>query len=122
MSQHDRGTGHDPHSLPLADYDELPLPALESRIRPLGPAEVRELLDHERRHARRTGAVEVLKARLGQLKSGSEPSSGDPSAPRPGAGHHRGGSPVSPATSSAPGSPPPHGTPDQPGRPKGNRA
>ncbi len=47
---------------------------------------------------------------------------GRPRAPRPQAPPRRAGSPVSPATSTEPIHPPPHGTPEQHGKPKGNRA
>ncbi|MGW2234220.1 hypothetical protein [Streptomyces sp. NPDC001759] len=63
--------------------------------------------------------TEVLSARLEQLRAGAEPTGGDPSAPRPEQHGRTTGSPVSPATSSRPFSPPPRGTPDQRGRPKG---
>ncbi|AQS71127.1 hypothetical protein [Streptomyces pactum] len=109
------------NTLPLPDYDHLPIGGLESRIRSLGAEEVEELLAYERSHADRLPATQVLAARLEQLESGAEPSSGDPDAVRPEQGQGRTGSPVSPATSPEPFSPPPHGTPDQPGKPKGDR-
>lgn len=108
-------------TLPLPDYDQLPLGGLESRIRSLTAGEVEELLSYERSHADRLPATEVLTARLEQLRAGAEPTSGDPDAVRPEQSAGRGGSPVSPATSPEPSSPPPHGTPDQRGKPKGNR-
>ncbi|MFB7087001.1 hypothetical protein [Streptomyces sp. NPDC056296] len=109
------------NTLPLPDYDQLPIGGLESRIRSLGTEQVEDLLAYERSHADRLPATEVLAARLEQLKSGAEPSLGDPNAVRPEQGQGRTGSPVSPATSPEPFSPPPHGTPDQPGKPKGDR-
>ncbi|MFI2642241.1 hypothetical protein [Streptomyces sp. NPDC018610] len=108
-------------SLPLPDYDHLPLGSLESRVRSLSAGEVEELLAYERTHADRLPATEVLTARLEQLRSGAEPSQGDPAALRPEQGGSRAGSPVTPATSPQPSSPPPHGTPDQRGKPKGDR-
>ncbi|MFJ8543359.1 hypothetical protein ACIRFH_15340 [Streptomyces sp. NPDC093586] len=109
------------NTLPLPDYDHLPIGGLESRIRSLEADQVEELLAYERSHADRVPVTELLATRLEQLKSGAEPSAGDPGALRPeqGAGHQ--GSPVTPATSPQPFSPPPHGTPDQRGKPKGNR-
>ncbi|MBQ0910357.1 hypothetical protein [Streptomyces sp. RM99] len=109
------------NSLPLPDYDHLPIGGLESRVRSLGAEEVEELLAYERSHADRLPATELLTARLEQLRSGARPSSGDPGAVRPEQGQGRSGSPVSPATSPQPFSPPPHGTPDQRGKPKGDR-
>ncbi|MPY60857.1 hypothetical protein [Streptomyces spongiae] len=109
-------------ALPLPDYDHLPIGGLESRVRALTADEVEELLTYERAHAHRVPVTELLSARLEQLHSGAEPTSGDRGAVRPeGSGRPRTGSPVSPATSPQPHSPPPHGTPDQRGRPKGNR-
>ncbi|MEU2876527.1 hypothetical protein [Streptomyces sp. NPDC007070] len=108
-------------TLPLPDYDHLPLGALEGRVRSLSAGEVEELLAFERTHADRLPVTEVLTARLEQLKSGAEPRGGDPTALRPEQGGTRAGSPVTPATSPQPSSPPPHGTPDQRGKPKGNR-
>ncbi|MEU9560283.1 hypothetical protein [Streptomyces fumanus] len=109
------------NTLPLPDYDHLPIGGLQSRIRSLGAEEVEELLAYERSHGDRRPATEVLSARLEQLRAGARPSSGDPAALRPERheGHH--GSRVSPATSPQPHNPPPHGTPDQPAQPKGDR-
>lgn len=108
-------------TLPLPDYDHLPLGGLESRVRSLTVEEVEELLAYERTHADRLPITEVLTARLEQLRAGAEPTSGDPGALRPEQSEGHGGSPVSPATSSQPFSPPPHGTPDQRGKPKGDQ-
>ncbi|MBM7087909.1 hypothetical protein JTP67_04945 [Streptomyces sp. S12] len=109
-------------ALPLPDYDHLPLGGLESRVRSLNTAEVEELLAYERTHADRLPVTELLSARLEQLRAGAEPTSGDPGALRPETDAARGGSPVTPATSPQPFGPPPHGTPDQRGKPKGDRA
>ncbi|QOV33685.1 hypothetical protein IM697_26200 [Streptomyces ferrugineus] len=109
-------------TLPLPDYDHLPIGGLESRVRSLSAGEVEELLAYERAHADRLPVTELLATRLEQLESGAEPTSGDPGALRPESGARRAGSPVSPATSPEPFSPPPHGTPDQRGKPKGDRS
>ncbi|MEU3841238.1 hypothetical protein AB0E88_14545 [Streptomyces sp. NPDC028635] len=108
-------------ALPLPDYDHLPTGGLESRVRSLTAEEVEELLAYERTHADRLPITEVLTSRLDQLRAGAEPSGGDPGALRPEQGQGRTGSPVTPATSPQPFSPPPHGTPDQRGKPKGDR-
>ncbi|RZB18966.1 hypothetical protein StrepF001_08535 [Streptomyces sp. F001] len=108
-------------TLPLPDYDHLPIGGLEARVRSLTAEEVEELLAHERTHADRVPVTELLTARLEQLKAGAEPTYGDPAALRPEQGEGRTGSPVSPATSPEPFGPPPHGTPDQRGKPKGDR-
>ncbi|MFF8289320.1 hypothetical protein ACF068_08875 [Streptomyces sp. NPDC016309] len=112
----DRGT------LPLPDYDDLTVGTLEHRIRSLGVTELDQLLHYEHEHADRAMVVQVLTARKRQLDAGAPLSGGNPAAPRPeAAGDAQGGSPVSPATSPEPMSPPPHGTPDQRGKPKGDR-
>ncbi|WP_432118571.1 hypothetical protein [Streptomyces sp. bgisy032] len=108
-------------TLPLPDYDHLPIGGLESRVRSLSEDEVEELLAYERSHADRLPVTELLGSRLEQLRAGAEPTSGDPGALRPETGRGQAGSPVSPATSPEPFGPPPHGTPDQRGKPKGDR-
>lgn len=108
-----------PEGLPLPDYDQLSLGELEHRIRALSHAQLEELVRHEREHAARTPVVELLASRIAQLDAGATPSpGGEPPAAGPGPA---GGSPVSPATAGQPVHPPPHGTPDQPGRPKGDQ-
>ncbi|MES5820179.1 hypothetical protein [Streptomyces sp. RG80] len=108
-------------TLPLPDYDHLPLGGLESRVRSLSAEDVENLLAYERTHADRLPVTEVLTARLEQLEAGAEPTSGDPQALRPEQRQEQTGSPVTPVTSPQPFSPPPHGTPDQRGKPKGDR-
>lgn len=46
-------TAHEHSSLPLRDYDHLPLSAVGQRIRSLTAQQLGELLDYERRHANR---------------------------------------------------------------------
>ncbi|MBH5333492.1 hypothetical protein IHE55_01200 [Streptomyces pactum] len=107
--------------LPLADYDRLAAGDLGHRIRSLGTEELETLLRYEREHARRAGALQVLTARLEQLKRGATPSPGGESATTPpGDSGASGGSPVSPQTAAEPVHPPPHGTPAQPAKPKGD--
>ncbi|WP_175409634.1 hypothetical protein [Streptomyces sp. TRM64462] len=116
MSTSERG------DLPLPDYDHLPAGALEHRIRSLRAEELDRLLHYEHEHADRHPVVQLLATRKRQLSEGAAPSGGDPAAFRPEqAERARGGSAVSPATSPQPSSPPPHGTPDQRGKPKGDR-
>ncbi|MFH8573970.1 hypothetical protein [Streptomyces sp. NPDC017993] len=112
----------DDDRLPLADFDQLSLGALESRIRSLSSGQLEKLLHHESGHANRVPVVEVLRARIDQLAAGAEPSPGSErgNSDRPPNGSTRGGSPVSPATATDV-NPPPHGTPEQSGKPKGDR-
>lgn len=109
-------------SLPLRDYDHLPLPALAQRIRSLTADEITELLGYERAHANRLPAVQIFERRLAELPAGAPRSPGQqqsgPDWPPPAAG----GSKAGPQTAGPPAFPPPHGTPDQPARPKANRA
>lgn len=108
--------------LPLADYDRLAVGDLGHRIRSLTAGEVETLVRYERDHAARAGALQVLTARLDQLKQGAGPSpGGEGAAAPPGAPAAEGGSPVSPQTAAEPVHPPPHGTPAQPAKPKGDR-
>lgn len=83
------------------------------RIRSLTVAEVGQLLDYEREHANRPAVGQTFQVRLSELAAGETPSGGSqsPSA----------GSPTGPAGTAPPAFPPPHGTPDQPARPKANR-
>lgn len=94
-------------------------------MRSLTAEGVKELVAHERSHADRLPVTELPAARLEQLQAGAEPTSGAPGAPgalRPEQSARHPGSPVSPATSAQPFGPPPHGTPDQRGKPKSDRA
>jgi hypothetical protein len=104
----------DPGDLPIADYDQIPPGELEHRIRSLSRPELEDLLEYERQHASRVQVLEMLTARLDQLRKGSAPSEGGAAPAAPGSTPH--GSPVSPATAAEPGHPPPHGTADQPGK------
>jgi len=111
MSSHD--------DLPLADYDHLPLASLVHRVRTLDAGGVEVLLDYETAHGNRLPVTEVLKARLGQLAAGAEPSGGSPTGFAPEAA----GAPAAPRqtdqTTSAPTiSPPPHGNPGNPAGPR----
>jgi hypothetical protein len=116
MSHRDRD------ELPLPDFDHLPLGGLKTRIRALAADEVEKVLEYERAHADRTPVVQVIRIRLDELAAGAEPTGGDPAAVRP---EQRPGlagrTTVSPDTAAEASHPPPHGTPDQRGRPKGNQ-
>lgn len=109
--------------LPLSDYDHLPVPAVAQRIRSLTAGQIGDLLDYERAHAGRPAVVQVMKARLDELRSGAEPSGGSqqsgPDRPEPAATAR----PVdnAPASQGPPSFPPPHGNPAQPARPKANK-
>jgi hypothetical protein len=110
-------TEHD--TLPLPDYDHLPIEGLPHRIRMLDAAGVQTLLDYERAHGDRANAVTVLENRLAALRDGAQPSGGDPLAPAADDPQHaRGGSQVSEATTGPAMNPPSHGDPSNPAQPR----
>ena len=111
MSEHD--------TLPLPDYDHLPIGAVTSRIRTLEAADLQTLLDYEKAHGNRLPVVQVLQNRLTALHQGAQPSGGDPAAIAPeAAAGAAGGSKVSEATSGPPMNPPSHGDPTNPAQPR----
>jgi hypothetical protein len=110
-------TEHD--TLPLPDYDHLPLGGLTTRIRTLDATGVQTLLEYEKAHGNRLPVVTVLENRLTSLHEGAQPSGGDPAAaavddPVPAAG----GSKVSQATSGPKMNPPSQGDPTNPAQPR----
>jgi hypothetical protein len=111
-------TEHD--TLPLPDYDHLPIGGLTSRIRTLDAAGVQTLLDYEQAHGKRLPAVQILRNRLTALHEGAQPSGGDPAADfTPEAGvPAAGGSKVSEATTGPAMNPPSQGDPTNPAQPR----
>jgi len=110
-------TEHD--TLPLPDYDQLPIGALTSRIRTLDAGGLETLLEYERAHGDRAPVVTVLETRLQALREGAHPSGGDPAAPAADDPvHAAGGSKVSEATAGPPINPPSHGDPTNPAQPR----
>jgi hypothetical protein len=108
-------------TLPLPDYDHLPVGSLTSRIRTLDADGLQTLLSYEQSHANRVQVVQAMTHRLDELRSGAQPSGGSPEAAQP---EHPadagGGSQVSEATSGPPVNPPSHGDPTNPGQPRGS--
>ncbi|MFI8194274.1 hypothetical protein ACIF8T_37035 [Streptomyces sp. NPDC085946] len=106
-------------ALPLPDYDHLPLGSLQHRIRTLDETGLSQVLTYEEAHGNRLPVVEVLRARLQELREGAQPSGGSPHAPAP---EHAPpadtGSQVSPVTSGPAMNPPSHGTPENPAQPR----
>ena len=49
---------------PLKDYDDLSVEDVENKVRGLSKEEIRELLDHEKRHKNRKTLVETLDRKL----------------------------------------------------------
>jgi hypothetical protein len=106
-------------TLPLPDYDHLPVGSLTSRIRTLDANGLQTLLGYEQSHANRVQVVQAMTHRLDELRAGAQPSGGDPAAPQPEhAPAPAGGSEVSEATSGPPINPPSHGDPTNPAQPR----
>ncbi|MEE2038051.1 hypothetical protein Q8791_12575 [Nocardiopsis sp. CT-R113] len=105
---------------PIEGYEGLPIASLQHRVRSLDEEQMRQLIGYEEEHAKRVGVLEILRNRLRELEAGAEPSGGSqrfqPERPGPPAG----GSPVGEATAAPQASPPPHGVPAQPAKPKGD--
>lgn len=108
-------------SLPLPDYDHLPVSAVGQRIRTLTADQLGELLAYERAHANRPAVTQLMRTRQEELERGATPSGGGqqpgPDYPDPPSG----GPAAGPQTAGPPSFPPPHGAPDQPARPKADR-
>lgn len=104
-------------SLPLPDFDELPVNSLQHQIRSLERDELLTLLEHEHAHGDRVPVIELLHARLEQLDQGSTPSQGEQRVDSARPADTRKGSPVSPDAASKPSGPLRHGqarpTPDR---------
>jgi hypothetical protein len=105
--------------LPLRDYDHLPLGSLKSRVRSLDAAGVEALLSYEQGHGDRLPVVQLLQARLEELRSGAEPTGGDPMARAPETGPAPDtGSQVEPKTQGPPQNSPTGGDPTNPTQPR----
>jgi len=99
-------------SLPLEDYDHLPLGDLTSRVRTLDADGVAALIGYEREHGNRTPMLTLLEARLAALQEGAEPSGGSPIVQgQPDQEPPQKEPAVSPATSGSKLNSPPHGKP-----------
>lgn len=116
-------TGPEHSDLPLRDYDHLPVSAVAQRIRSLTGDELGQLLDYERAHAGRPAVVQTMQARLAELRDGAEPTAGrqqgGPDRPESAATQRPADS--APTAEGPPAFPPPHGTPDQPAKPKADK-
>ena len=112
MAQDDQTSHRESVSLPLENYDHLPLGDLTSRVRTLDADGVAVLIGYEREHGNRTPVLTLLEARLAALQEGAEPSGGAPKAQgQLGQAPPQKEPAVSPATSGPKLNPPPHGKP-----------
>ena len=64
----------DRDTLPIPDYDHLPVGSLGTRIRSLDQSGVEKLLVYESRHGDRAPVMNVLRQRLKALQGGATPS------------------------------------------------
>ncbi|MGV0656560.1 hypothetical protein ABQE48_22130 [Mycolicibacterium thermoresistibile] len=94
--------------LPIPEYDQLSLNDVRHRIRSLDENQLQRIFDHETEHGNRIPVLEVVHARLRDLRHGAEPSGGNP-ANAPGVTGAAGGSSVKESTAAEPGTPLRHG-------------
>ncbi|WP_432574327.1 hypothetical protein [Kineococcus sp. SYSU DK005] len=114
MSSDERST------LPVPDYDHLPVATLADRIRSLDAAGVGDLIVYEEAHGAREPVLTVLRARADQLAAGAQPSGGNPAGAQPEHAPAAQGPGLSPSTTNAPPvNPPSHGDPTNPAQPRG---
>jgi hypothetical protein len=107
------------NTLPMPDFDHLPLATLQHRIRSLDLDGLEQLADYERSHGNRAPVMTVVEARLGELRGGAEPSPGAPDAPTPEAAPPPAGDTgVSPQTAGPKQNPPSQGVPSNPAQPR----
>jgi hypothetical protein len=90
----------------------LALGDVAHRIRSLDADALRAVLDYEQTHAARIPVLEILVARLRELRAGAQPSPGDPSR-APGVEGTAGGSTVQQATAAEATTPLRHGVAGQ---------
>ncbi|WP_129336521.1 hypothetical protein [Cellulomonas endophytica] len=109
-------------TLPIPDYDHLPIGSLGHRLRSLEAEELEVLRRYEVAHGNRVPVLQLVDTRLSELAAGEEPSGGDPAAVAPelaaGAAGAAGGSAVSPAIQGPAQNPPSHGDPTNPAQPR----
>ena len=109
----------DRSDLPVPDYDHLPVGDLGHRVRSLTADQLETLLAYERAHGDRLPVVQVLQARLDDVRGGAELSGGDPTGLAPSlVDTAQGGSAASPATQGPKVNPPSHGDPTNPAQPR----
>ncbi len=87
----------DRDQLPLPDFDHIPLGTLPSRIHSLDERGITQLIGWERAHGNRLPVIQVLEARIEQLRNGAEPSGSIPEE-MPEMTSNQTGSPVSQQT------------------------
>src|SRR5258708_4427542 len=68
----DQDVADQPAELPISGYDELSLPSLRARLRHLGAAELRDLLEYERSHGNREDIVTMFERRIAKLAEAAD--------------------------------------------------
>jgi len=104
-------------TLPVPDYDHLPVATLRDRVRSLDAGALATLISYEEAHGAREPVLTVLRARADQLADGVEPSPGNPAAPAP----EHAPAPTGPLlgeSGAPPVNPPSHGDPTNPAQPR----
>jgi hypothetical protein len=98
----------------MSAVDELPfsLGDMRHRIRSLAESQLPTLIDHEHAHAQRVPVLQLLQARLDELRRGAEPSGGNPQNTPEGSGTSH-GSRVQTATAAESNTPLRHGVAGQ---------
>src|SRR3954452_14087857 len=107
-------------SPPIPDFDHMTVGSLGSHVRSLDIVGVETLLGHEEWHGAQAPVITILRHRLEELRSGAEPTGGDPAgADRPETSPGvPGGSPVQPETQGTKMNPPSQGVPTNPTQPR----
>jgi hypothetical protein len=105
-------------SLPLPEFDHLPVGSLAARIRSLDVQQVEQLIGYERNHAERVQVLGLLERRRDELKVSQGSTGGDANAVQPElAGPLAAESKVGPQPG-PPINPPSQGAPENPSQPR----
>lgn len=96
-------------TLPIPDFDHLPLGSVADRIRALDPDQLDQLIAHEQAQGNRLPVLEVMRSRRQQLTEGATPSEGAQDDLHPETGGSEHSSPVDPSSAAQPAPPNRHG-------------
>ena len=96
-------------TLPIPEFDHLPLGSVADRIRALDADQLDQLIAHEQAQGNRLPVLEIMRSRREQLADGAVPSGGAQDGLRPETGATSHGSPVDPSSAAPPSAPDPHG-------------
>lgn len=103
--------------LPLPDLDHLPVSSIEARVRSLTEDQLVEVLAYEEEHADRVQVVQILRARLDEVRAGAPLTDGSADPVRPEA-VPPGADDGSAVTEGPPINPPSQGVPTNPAQPR----